>query len=100
MGAFYWGDKPATSSGIKTVQRGTAQFIDAIRELDVSITSVDPDKSFVLLTQHGGNDGGTIGSHVTWAAATLLDATTLRLTRASSYGNPISGLAWQVVEFA
>ena len=74
--------------GIKSVQRGENSVGDT--PVDVTITSVDLSKAFVVCSARSSSEHHESGT------ARLINATTLRLTR--GYGTSVT-ICWEVVEF-
>lgn len=103
---------PVTLGGtvIKSVQRGGASVTQA-GTTNVTITSVDVDKSFVTcaVTTGYGHTGSSFGSSTagrsgggTGGSARLVNATTVTLAAGSQYGsyykaNP--AIYWEVIEY-
>lgn len=90
---FFDGGAWKTVGGIKSVQRGLTNFYGGL-SIDVTISQVNMDKSFILVNQ----SPGAIGS---LARAELTSSTNIKLSIISFY-SPNADLypvSWQVVEF-
>ena len=90
----------AAASPIKSIQRGTTYSASGV---NVTITAVDLDKSFVSGTNQTGymNNGSTANGIGGGAGATLTTTTNLAVTPGSSFspGTLPATLHWEVIEY-
>ena len=90
----------ASSSPMKSIQRGTTYSSSGV---NVTITAVDLDKSFVSGTNQTGymNNGSTANGIGGGAGATLTTTTNLEVTPGSSFspGTVPGTLHWEVIEY-
>ena len=91
-----------SSSPIKSIQRGTTLSANN-SVVNVTITAVDLDKSFVSGTNQTGymNGGSTANGIGNGAGATLTTTTNLEVTPGSSFspGTVPGTLHWEVIEY-
>ena len=91
-----------SSSPIKSIQRGTTLSANN-SVVNVTITAVDLDKSFVSGTNQTGymNNGSTANGIGGGAGATLTTTTNLEVTPGSSFspGTVPGTLHWEVIEY-
>ena len=89
-----------SSSPIKSIQRGTTYSSSGV---NVTITAVDLDKSFVSGTNQTGylNNGANANGIGGGAGATLTTTTNLEVTPGSSFspGTVPGTLHWEVIEY-
>ena len=81
---------------IKSVQSGTTT-ISGVDFVNVTITAIDPAKSFIMIngTQH--NVGGT--SAPAYGRAEIIDSTTIRITETNQLSGASIIVNWTVVEY-
>ena len=92
-----------SSSPIKSIQRGTTLSSSAPTVVNVTITAVDLDKSFVSGTNQTGylNNGSAANGIGGGAGATLTTTTNLAVTGGSTFspGTLTATLHWEVIEY-
>ena len=84
----------AFSTAIKSIQRGTGAFNNNTTQ-DITITSVDPDKTMVNFVGPGGSNSSQLIGHAGYAS--LVNATTLRI-HAVQYSYTFYH-SWEVIEY-
>jgi len=85
---------PKKQSVIKSVQRGVKNLADTEIYGTVTITSVNKDKSILIINNECGNVSYNYASFV---RAVLTSETTITFTR--SNGSDGNYIAWQVIEY-
>ena len=92
------------SNPIKSIQRGTTYSSNSPTVVNVTITAVDLDKSFVSSSNKAGyiSAGASGAGPGTSAGATLTTTTNLAVSGGSTYYSPgtLPGtLHWEVIEY-
>jgi outer membrane lipoprotein SlyB len=93
-----------SSSPIKSIQRGTTLSSSAPTVVNVTITAVDLDKSFVSGTNQTGylTNGASANGIGGGAGATLTTTTNLAVTGGTTFYSPgtlPATLHWEVIEY-
>lgn len=82
-------------SNVKSIQRGTVSFASTDLTKNITINSIDITKSIVLITSvaYGAY------SFMELFKSSIVDATTINISRAVASNQEYSKIVWQVIEF-
>lgn len=82
-------------SNIKSIQRGTIAINVATTTIDITVTSIDTTKSIAIISN---NQDGVSNPSEACFAITIINATTIRITRTASSFTSIT-VSWQLIEY-